>query len=301
MIRLTFVFMILSVASASSAHAALNVFACEPEWGALAKEIGRDKVDVYVATTGAQDPHQIQARPSLIAKGRSADITVCTGAELEVGWLPQLQAQAANAKIQAGQPGAFEAASYVRLLEVPTRLDRADGDIHAAGNPHIQTDPRTFTAVAKPLAERFAQLDPANAGAYLANYADFNQRWVAAVAKWQAALAPLKGAPVAVQHNTWIYFFDFAGLNKIVALEPKPGVPPSSGYLAEVLTKLQSTPARFVIRAAYEDDRPSAFVSERAKIPAVTLPFTVGGTEDAKDLFSLFDVTVQRLLASGRS
>jgi zinc/manganese transport system substrate-binding protein len=282
--------------AATPAHADLNVFACEPEWGALSTEIGGDKVSVYTATTGAQDPHQIQARPSLIAKARSADITVCDGAELEIGWLPMILQQASNAKIAPGQPGEFNATSFVRLQEQPTRLDRAEGDIHAAGNPHIQTDPRMMLPVAKALAARFSQLDAGNASSYANRLADFEKRWNAALAKWTAQAAPLKGINIAVQHHAWIYMEQWLGLHEVVPLEPKPGVPPSSGYLAQVLQKLQATPARFVIRAAYEDDRPSAFIAEHAGIPAIELPFTVGGTDGAKNLFGLYDDTINRML-----
>ncbi len=290
--------LVLAAAAAilsSPARADLSVFACEPEWGALAKEIGGDKVSVYTATTGAQDPHQVQARPSLIAKARAADIAVCTGAELEIAWMPMIARQSANPKLQQGAAGMFEAASFVRLADVPVSFDRAQGDVHSQGNPHIQTDPRNILTVAKPLADRFAQLDAANAGAYQANYADFAKRWNAALARWNTEAASLRGTPIAVQHTSWVYMEQWLGLKRIVALEPKPGVPPSSGYLAEVLSKLQATPAKIVIRSAYEDDRPSAFVSERANIPAVLLPFTVGGTPEAKDLFALYDDTLKRL------
>jgi zinc/manganese transport system substrate-binding protein len=284
-------------AFATPAYANLSVFACEPEWGALSTEIGGDKVSVYTATTGSQDPHQIQARPSLIARARSADVAVCDGAELEIGWMPMIIQQADNAKLAPGQPGAFDATSFVHLLEQPTALDRAQGDIHAAGNPHIQTDPHMMLPVAKALAARFAQLDPPNAAYYQGRDADFEKRMNAAIAKWTAEAAPLKGQPIAVQHHAWIYLERWLGLHEVVPLEPKPGVPPSSGYLAEVLQKLQTTPAKFVIRAAYEDDRPAAFVSEKAGIPAVVLPFTVGGDDQSKDLFSLYDDTINRLLA----
>jgi len=287
---------VLAALSATPAHANLNVFACEPEWGALSSEIGGDKVSVYTATTGAQDPHQIQARPSLIAKARGADIAVCDGAELEIGWMPMIIQQADNDKLQPGQPGQFDATSYVHLLEQPSRLDRAEGDIHAAGNPHIQTDPRMMLPIAKALAQRFAQLDPGNAQTYATREADFEKRWNAALAKWTAEAAPLKGVPIVVQHHAWIYMENWLGLHEVAPLEPKPGVPPSSGYLAEVLQKLAATPAKFAIRAAYEDDRPSAFISEHANIPAIVLPFTVGGTDQAKDLFSLYDDTINRLL-----
>ena len=282
----------------SPAYANLSVFACEPEWGALSGELGGDKVSVYNATTGQQDPHQVQARPSLIAKARGADITVCDGAELEIGWLPMILQQANNAKIQPQQPGEFEATKFVPLLEQPIAYDRALGDIHAAGNPHIQTDPRMILPVARALAARFAQIDPANAATYQARLADFSKRWTAAIAKWQAQAAPLKGAPIVVQHHAWIYMERWLGLTEVAPLEPKPGVPPSSGYLAQVLQKLQGQPAKFAIRAAYEDDRPSTFISEHANIPAVALPFTVGGTEQAKDLFGLYDNTIALMLGA---
>ena len=287
-----------TLCTASSAQANLNVFACEPEWAALATEIGGDKVSVYAATTGGQDPHQVQARPSLIAKARAADISICTGAELEIGWLPQIIQQTSNSKIRPGAPGAFEASSFVNLQEVPSRLDRAEGDIHAAGNPHIQTNPNNILAVAKPLADRFAQLDPANAQTYAARLADFTMRWQAALVKWQTQAAPLKGAPIAVEHQSWIYLENWLGLKRVIALEPKPGVPPSAGYLAEVVGTLQKTPAKMVIRAAYEDERPAQFISDKAHIPTVTLPYTVGGTPGAKDLFSLYDDTLNRLLSA---
>lgn len=282
------------------AYAALNVFACEPEWGALALELGGDNVSIYTATTGLQDPHQVQARPSLIAKARAADITVCTGAELETAWLPMVVQKAANANIKAGSPGSFEAASFVRLLDLPAKIDRAEGDVHPAGNPHIQTDPRNILIVAKALSARFVQLDAARAPAYDKRLSDFTARWTAALAKWEASAAPLKGTPIAVQHAGWVYMINWLGLKQIVILEPKPGVPASSGHLAQVLTTLERQPVKMIIRAAYQDDRASQFIGERTKTPAIMLPFTVGGTEDAKDLFSLYDDTLKRLLAGAK-
>jgi zinc/manganese transport system substrate-binding protein len=287
-----------TLALATPAYANLSVFACEPEWGALSTELGGDKVSVYNATTGQQDPHQIQARPSLISKARQADITVCDGAELEIGWLPLILQQANNSKIAPNQPGAFDASSFVPLLEQPVSYDRALGDIHAAGNPHIQTDPRNMLPVARALAARFAQLDPANAATYQSRLADFSKRWTAAIVKWTAEGAPLKGTPIIVQHHSWIYMERWLGLIEVAPLEPKPGVPPSSGYLAQVLQKLQSTPAKFSIRAAYEDDRPSLFIAEHASIPALALPYTVGGNDQAKDLFSLYDNTLSLMLGA---
>jgi len=219
---------------------------------------------------------------------------------LEIGWLPQILAQTSNQKIRPGAPGAFDAANFVKLVDVPVRFDRAEGDIHSQGNPHIQTSPANILAVAKPLADRFAQLDPANAQFYQSRFADFSMRWQAAMAKWQAQAAPLKGIPIAVEHLSWTYMENWLGLRRVVALEPKPGVPPSAGYLAQVLDTLQKDPVKMVIRAAYEDDRPSKFISDRLHIPAVVLPFTVGGTDASKNLFTLYDDTINRLLAAAK-
>lgn len=288
----------LSLSVSVPAFADLRVFACEPEWGALSTEIGGEHVDVYSATTGGQDPHQIQARPSLIARARRADILICTGATLEVGWLPQVVRQAANRNIAEGQPGNFEATSFVTMLEVPTSLDRSQGDVHAPGNPHIQTNPNNIAVIARALGQRFAELDPANAAIYQSRLADFLARWDAALLRWEVEAAPLRGIPVVTQHQSWIYLEDWLGLDRVAVLESQPGVPPSSGHLAEVVQTLQSQPARMVIRAAYEDDRPANFIAQRSGIPAVELPFTVGGTDGADDLFSLYDETLRRLLAA---
>lgn len=282
--------------NAIPAAAALKIFACEPEWGALTQEIGGDKVDVYVATTALQDPHQIQARPSLIARVRNADMLVCTGAELEIGWLPLLLRQAGNARIQSGQPGNFAAAEFVHMLEVPTTLDRSEGDVHPFGNPHIQTDPRNIARVAIALSQRLAQVDQADAAYFAARQADFSKRWNAAIQRWQQQAAPLKGVAIVSQHKAWSYLEDWLGMKEVAVLEPKPGIPPSSTYLAEVLDHLRTQPARMVIRAAYQEGRPSEWLAQQAHIPAVELPFTVGGDAQAKNLFSLFDDTVQRLL-----
>lgn len=286
------------LAHANVADAALAIFACEPEWGALAEELAGDRADLYIATTALQDPHQIQARPSLIARIRGADLVACTGAELEVGWLPVLQRRGGNPKVQTGQPGYFEAAQYVSMLEVPERLSRAEGDVHPEGNPHIQTDPRNILAAARPLAQRMGELDPENRAGYEARLQAFERRWIAAIAKWEVQAAPLKGMPIVVHHKSWAYLVAWLGLDEVGALEPKPGVPPSTADLEALLGRLRDHPARVVIRAAYQDDRPDQWLSRRAGIPAVALPFTVGGSPGAKDLTGLYDDTIQRLLAA---
>ncbi|MCB1930748.1 MAG: zinc ABC transporter substrate-binding protein [Rhodocyclaceae bacterium] len=286
----------VSILLPPAAQAAIRAVACEPEWGALLAELGGDKVSTYVATNALQDPHQIQARPSLLAAVRRADLLVCSGSELEIGWLPILLRQSGNPAIQPGQPGYFEATAFVRKLEVPSRVDRAEGDVHPGGNPHIQTDPRNIARVAEALAARLAEVDPADAATFQARGKDFGARWRAAMQRWAAAAAPLKGVAVVVHHKAFPYLEDWLGLKEVAQLEPKPGVEPSSAHLAEVLAELKRQPARMILRAAYNDQRASEWLSERAGIPAVMLPSTVGGSDRAKDLFSLFDDTVDRLL-----
>jgi zinc/manganese transport system substrate-binding protein len=288
---------VLLLATAVPATAALNIFACEPEWGALARELGGDKASIYVATTALQDPHRIEARPSLIARARTADLVVCTGAELEIGWMPLVQTQSGNARIQAGQPGYFEAASQLVLIEIPQRVDRSMGDVHAAGNPHVHLDPSNIARVAAALAERMAQLDPGDAAQYRARARAFLERWQQASARWEKEGAPLKGMPIVVYHKDMTYLIRWLGLREVGALEPKPGVPPTASHLSELLTRLGRDPAQAVVRAAYADPRAAQWLSERAKIPALMLPFTVGGSERAKDLYGLFDDTLSRLLA----
>jgi zinc/manganese transport system substrate-binding protein len=276
--------------------AALNVFATVPEWGALVTELGGDKVNVYTATNALQDPHHVEAKPSLIARARSADLIVATGAELEIGWLPLVLQQAGNPKVQPGQPGYFEAAPLVALLDKPARLDRAEGDVHAMGDPHIQTDPRNIARVAGALSAKLVEVDPANTAYYQARYKAFAERWNAAIARWEREAAPLRGVSVLVQHKAFTYLIAWLGLKEIAALEPKPGIEPTTAHLSEVLALTQRQPVSMILRAAYQNDRASQWIAERAKIRAVALPFTVGGDDAAKDLFGLFDDTIERLL-----
>lgn len=291
-----FILLLLLTAASSPAMADLNIFACEPEWASLSEELGGDKVTVFAATTGLQDPHYIQARPSLIAKARRADLLICTGAELESGWLPLLQAKAGNSAIQTGASGYFMASNYVTLLDIPTAVDRSQGDVHAAGNPHIQTSPLNIIKIAQALSQRMQQIDSVNAILYQQRFEDFNQRWQAAIDKWQQQAAPLKGVNVVVQHNSWGYLFDWLGLNKVAVLESKPGVPPTVDDLNNVLHQLKVTPAKMVIHAAYQSPRASDWLHDKTAIPVVTLPFTIGGNEQSNNLFSLFDNSIQRLL-----
>jgi len=286
---------VLAMAAALPAQAALNVLACEPEWAALTQELAGDKVNVSSATNALQDPHRVEARPGLIARTRNADLLVCTGLDLEAGWLPLLVQQSGNAKIAKGQPGFFEAGSFVPRLDVPAKLDRAEGDVHAFGNPHVHLNPHNIALISAQLAKRLAAIDPANAAFYGQRQADFASRWSQAMRKWESQAAPLRGVAIVEHHRNMEYLMNWLGMRQVGTLEPKPGVEPSAAQLGQLLSQLQQQPARFVLRAAYQDERASNWLSQRARIPAVVIPFTVGADKESGDLFALFDTTVQRL------
>ncbi len=291
-----FCFIWLSAVLCMPAQAALNVLACEAEWAALASEIGGKRLNISSATTGQQDPHRIEARPSLIARVRNADLLVCTGLELEAGWLPVLLQQSGNRRIQPGQPGNFIAGNLVARLELPTQLDRAQGDVHSAGNPHIQLNPHNLALVGDALATRLGELDPANAEAYRAGYADFRARLDVAIQRWEQQAGALKNIGVITHHKDMVYLLDWLGMREIGNLEPKPGLEPSSAHLAELLQLLRQDPARMVLRTPYQNERASQWLSAQAGIPAVMIPNTIGGTHAATDLFTLFDDIISRLL-----
>jgi zinc/manganese transport system substrate-binding protein len=279
-----------------ASQAALNVFACEPEWAALAQALGGDRLEIYSATTVQQDPHHIQARPSLIARTRKADLLVCTGAELEVGWLPLLLRRAGNARIQPGQPGHFLAAEHVEMMEVPEKLDRSLGDIHASGNPHIHTDPRNILRIASRLSQRLQELEPDHAGHYQQRFQAFEAGWQESMRTWNELAIPAKGAKIVVHHGFWSYLVDWLGLDKIATLEPVPGVSPTTRHLAEVKQLLRNQPAVMIINTGYMTDRPVQWLSEQVDIPVVTLPATVNfhGDETLQQWFSnLIDLIIE--------
>jgi zinc/manganese transport system substrate-binding protein len=241
--------------------------------------------------------HRVEAKPSLVARARSADLVVASGAELEIGWLPVLIQESGNRHIQPGSPGYFETTSVIQLLEKPEHFDRSLGDIHPQGNPHVQLDPHNIARIAQALSERLIQLDGAHAQYYQQRAKDFDTRWQAAIQRWEAKGAPLKGTQVVVMHSDQTYLCRWLGLQQIAAIEPKPGMPPTAGYLAQLVTQLTKAPPRVIMANAYNDPKAANWLSQRVHAPVVVLPFSVGGSPEAKDLFGLFDDTLNKLLA----
>lgn len=279
----------------------LKIFTCEPEWAFLAQELGRDNVKVNSATNALQDPHYIQARPSLISKVGRADLIVCSGAELEIGWLPMLLRKGNNPGIMPGSPGFLEASQYVKRLDITRSNDRSQGDVHPQGNPHIQTNPHNIILVAEALTARLVELDAGNADAYQGYLADFRQRWMAAIGEWEQRASSLNGKKVIAHHKSWIYLENWLGLEELATLEPVSGIPPTASHLGSLLDRYGENGADFIIRAPYQSEKASNWLSERSGIPAVLLPLTVGGTDEASDLFKWFDDIINRLLSAGNS
>ncbi|MGL4614986.1 MAG: metal ABC transporter solute-binding protein, Zn/Mn family [Shewanella sp.] len=276
------------------AHAELNVFACEPEYAALAKALA-PTATIYAATTALQDPHQVQARPSLIAKMRQADLVVCAGADLEVGWLPMLQMKSANGKVLSREQGLFFAAEHIDTLDKLATVDRSMGDVHALGNPHLHFDPKRLLQVATALSAKMQQLDPEGAAAYQRALSDFSERWQVAISRWEAQAQGLKGKKVFAYHSSFKYLFNWIGIEQVADLEPKPGLMPSSSHLASLLTRAAQGDILAVVVASYQDDRGANWLADKANLPVVRLPMSVGGNDDSQDLFSLYDSVISLL------
>jgi zinc/manganese transport system substrate-binding protein len=280
-----------------AAQAELNVFACEPEWAALAQEIGGDLVKTSSATNALQDPHYIQARPSLISKIGRADLVVCSGAELEIGWLPMLLRKGNNPDVLPGSSGFLEASQFVKRLDIAGNADRSQGDVHPQGNPHIQTNPHNIRLVAKVMSERLSQLDRDNTAAYQQRLEDFSQRWNTAIENWEKRAATLKGKRIITHHKSWLYLEDWLKLDRVATLEAIPGIPPTATHLGDLVKRFEgSTDTAFIIRAPFHSEKPSKWLSARTGIPAVMLPLTVGGTKESADLFKWFDDILNRLM-----
>ena len=292
----TLLIALLLGAAPLTASAELRVFACEPEWAALASEIGGGLVEAYSATTALQDPHYIQARPSLIAKVRRADLVICSGAQLEIGWLPALLQKANNRQVQPGTSGYMEASSFVVRLDATGNVDRAKGDIHPQGNPHIQTNPHNIDAVATALAARMSKIDANNSNIYDDKLKHFLIKWRESIERWEERAAPLRGKRVITHHKSWVYLERWLGLEEAANLEAVPGLPPTATHLSKLTQEFAGGGADVIIRSPYQDAKASEWLSERIGVKAIVLPLTIGGTERATDLFLLFDDIVDRLL-----
>jgi len=287
--------LVVLMASPVSAFAKTNIFACAPEWGALAEEIGGDKVDVYTASNANQDIHYMRAKPSLLAAMRKADLVICSGASLEVGWLPILLNKAGSNQVQEGSVGSIMAADYVPLLDVMQTADRSMGHVHPEGNPHVHLDPNNILIVSKVIADRLSEIDASNSSYYKSQYDAFNAKWTQAITQWNSQARSLKDQKIVVYHKSWTYLLNWLGIETVASLEPKPGIPPNAAHLEKVLQDIQGQNIIGILVAPFESEKGAKWLSEKAGIPIIRLPFTVGGNNQSKDLQSMFDNTLQLL------
>jgi zinc/manganese transport system substrate-binding protein len=285
----------------AGAAQAFTVFACEPEWAALARTM-MPSAGVHVATHARQDPHHIEARPALIAQLRRADLAVCTGASLEAGWLPMLQQRAGNPRVRDGAPGMFYVSDHVDLIDPQPGVGLFDGDVHPEGNPHVQLDPRRVLDAARALAARMAELVPAEQAAIGERLAGFESDWTRRIADWERRAAPLRGRTVAAQHATHGYLWHWLGIVQVADLEPRPGMAPTPGHLQRLLQSLQAAPPLAIVVAPYHDPRAGRWLAGQlgARVPLRVLPSTVEDDAAPDALARLFEQALQPLLDAAR-
>jgi|TARA_R110002126_G_scaffold13118_1_gene55871 zinc/manganese transport system substrate-binding protein len=282
----------------SPAFAKVNIFACEPEWAALAEEIGGSFVTVKSATNAQQDVHHIRAKPSLLAAMRKADLVFCSGASLESGWLPILLKKAGGPDVQPETIGWIMAADYVEKLDVMTgHVDRSMGHVHPEGNPHVHLDPHNISALADIVGDRLMLIDNANATNYQNNLDAFQAKWKVLTKKWEVNAQGLKGKKVVVYHNAWAYLLTWLEVDVIASLEPKPGVPPTASHLEAILKDVQGANVAAILVAPFERRDAAEWLSGKSGVPVTYMPFTVGGSTQAYDLTTLFEETIRLLMA----
>jgi zinc/manganese transport system substrate-binding protein len=286
--------------SAKDASAKIRVVSSLPDFAAIAKEVGGDKVEVTSLAKGYQDPHFVDGKPSFILDLNKADLLIHDGLELEIGWLPPLVTGARNSKILPHNIGNLDCSTLIlNILEIPTtKIDRSMGDIHPGGNPHYMTDPRNGILVARGIAERLKEIDPKNGSYYDERLADFTRRLSAKIKEWDEKLAPYKGTQIVTYHKSWDYFIDWAGFEEVGNVEPKPGIPPSPSYVAELIGNIQKMNVKLVIAESYYPQKVSALIAQKAGATLLTLPSEVGGRDGVNTYFDLFDTIVGEITSN---
>jgi len=279
------------------ARADFQVFACEPEWASLVREFLPD-ARITTATSYLQDPHYIEARPSLIAAMRRADLAVCTGASLEAGWLPTLLQRASNSAIQPGRAGLFFAADHAQLHAPHDHVDRSMGDVHPEGNPHVQLSPDQLPAIAKALAHRLGQLRPEAAGDILARFIRWRGGWSQHRIEWRHKAEALQGRSVVIQHTNFSYLLDWLGVDARFELEPKPGLPPSASHLSRLLTEPGLKNVDAILIASHQDPQPANWLADQIQKPVLVVPGTVTDSGETQTLAGLISMIVNTLEAT---
>ena len=290
---------LMSFASVQPASAALKVVTTTADLGALAKEVGGDKVQVDSFAKGYQDPHFVEPKPSFILLANKADLLIVVGRELEIGWLPPLITSSRNSKIQTGAAGYLDASSNVKILEIPTgQITRAMGDVHPAGNPHYWLDPGNGRKIAAAIRDKFSELSPADKAYFAQRYSDFDKRLADAEKKWDATMAPYKGTKIVTYHRSWPNFVERFGLDVIGYVEPKPGIPPSPSHTLELIDEMKRQNVKVILVEPYFDLKTPQSIANQVGGKVLVLAPSVGGTKEATDYITLFDYNVNTLAAA---
>jgi ABC-type Zn uptake system ZnuABC Zn-binding protein ZnuA len=281
------------------AEAAVKVVTSTEDLAALTREVGGDHVKVDAIARGYQDPHFVEAKPSFILKLHSADLLVLVGRDLELGWLPPLIQQSRNSKVQVGANGYLDASLTARILEIPTgQVTRAMGDVHPLGNPHYWLDPENGRRIARAIAQKLAQLDPAHRDDFAARYADFDKRLTAAERRWDGLMTPYRGLKVVTYHKSWPNFAERFGLNVVGYVEPRPGIPPSPGHTLELIRQMKRENVKLVLVEPYFDLRTPNSIGRQTGAKVLVMLPSVGGVKEVKDYFQLFDYNLDLLLSA---
>ena len=281
----------------------LRVVATTPDLGALAREIGGDRGEITALAKPTEDPHFVDARPSLIVTLNRADMLIDGGAELEIGWLPALLQGVRNTKIASGAPGRVSAAAGVTMLDVPASLDRSRGDVHALGNPHFMLDPVNVRLIAAQIADHLAQVDAASAEQYRANFQRFNGRLDAKLTEWQAQLAPFRGAKIVTYHRDFVYLAARFNLDVVTTLEERPGIAPSPAHVAQVIRTMREQSARVILVQPYQNRRTAETVARQTEAVVLDMPQQPGVAQNTDTYFTLMDYLIRTLagaLGQGR-
>jgi zinc/manganese transport system substrate-binding protein len=277
----------------SPAWAKLNVVATLPWIGSLARDLGRHHVRVVTLVKPSQDPHFIEAKPSMILEARKADILMFNGLELEIGYLPVLIESSRNAKIQPGESGHLDCSLFVEVIERLGSVNRSQGDVHPLGNPHYHLSPMNIARVATGITERLAALDFANAAYYRKNLSAFQDRLKEYRAQWMER--NLRGKKFVVYHKFFEYPAHECGFEILAYIEPKPGIPPSAGHLEKLIGILKSQKPKAILTTVYYGKREVEMLSQKSGVPYLVLPHDVGAFETVKDWFSLMDQILKAL------
>lgn len=288
-ILLTGVLLVLS----STGYARMNIVTTVPDLAFLAQEIGGEYVEVKSLARCEQDPHYLEAKPSLVVLMNKANLVVVNGLELEIAWLPLLLTQSRNPKIQPGNLGYLDVSSGISVLEKPTgKIDRSMGDIHPFGNPHYLLDPRNGLIAALEISNRLSQIDPEHASDYKKNYQTVAQRMKQKISAWQNKSQNLRGKKVISFHTSFSYFFNWMGINMVGTIEPKPGIPPSASHVVSLIDLVKNQNVSLILTGHYENTKPGNELSKKTGAKAVVLPLCSENYEDN------FDSIINKLMGA---